>query len=64
MIDHKIERKLYSFERLDRVPHKILLIKQEDETVGQLTIKSILEENLWREAVKQINEVLQKLNKS
>lgn len=64
MIDHKEEKKYYSGEQINRYPNNILLIRKEEETVGQITIKDDFEKNLWMEAIQKINEILKSLNKS
>jgi hypothetical protein len=65
MIKETVERKLYSLTKLERYPKTVILIEREVEgVIGTITINDEFEENLWKEAIKMINQVLQALNKT
>jgi hypothetical protein len=65
MIESTEDRKLFTLTKLERFPKPILLIEKTSEgVIGTITINDDFEENLWKEAIKKINEVLQSLNQS
>lgn len=57
MIEHKEPRKPYGSTLVNRYPHNIILIKQESDIVGQITVKDKFEEDLWLEIIPIINRL-------
>lgn len=60
MIKETLTKIPYTLVKVSRYPNNLFLINQGSDTVGQITIHDDFEEELWKEAIVEVNR-LQKL---